>query len=178
MNPFVFGLSLVALGMLMLMIILVGYFLVEGTRTIPWVPTRRAMSRRMLELGGFKPGDRVLDPGSGDGSIVIEAACMGGEGIGIERLGLLVLYARLRARMKGVGPKVDFIQGDILRDPLPLADMVACYLLSEVNRQLEPRLRECMPPGTRVVSRDFTFPTLRKLKSQRFGGSDLHVYKI
>lgn len=164
--------------MLMIVFCIVGYLLVQGMLTVPWVRTNRRMSRKMLELLNFQRGDRVLDLGSGDGSIVFEAVAMGGEGIGVERLGLLVWYARVLARMKNMQRKAKFIHGNILQDPLPQASLVTCYLFTEVNRKLEPRLCSSLPVGTRVVSRDFTFPTLHKIHSQPFGGSILYVYEV
>lgn len=159
-------------------LVIVGYLLIQGMMTVPWIRTTRRMSRKMLEMIDFRPGDRLLDLGSGDGSIVLEAVALGGEGIGIERLGLLVWVARVRARMQGIQTKALFVCGDILKDPIPQASFVACYLFSEVNKELEPRLQASLPEGTRIVSRDFIFPTLRKIESQRFGGSTLHVYEI
>ena len=102
MNSIAFWVSIGVLLLLMIVFCIVGYLLVQGMLTVPWVRTNRRMSRKMLELLNFQRGDRVLDLGSGDGSIVFEAVAMGGEGIGVERLGLLVWYARVLARMKNM----------------------------------------------------------------------------
>ena len=178
MSLFQLGVMFLILFLLLVMSILVGYFLIQGVCTVPWIRTRRSICRRMLELGGFKSGESILDLGSGDGSIVLEAVAMGGEGIGIERLGLLVWYARLRARICSVQRKATFIRGNILKDPIPQVSLVTCYLFAEVNKKLEPRLQASLSEGTRVVSRDFTFPNLRKIESRRFGRSTLYVYEI
>lgn len=177
MSLFVFYLLIFLLLFLVVMLVLVGYFLVQGFLTVPWVRTRGKMSRRMLELAGFQPGMRVLDLGSGDGSIVFQAVAMGGEGIGMERLWLLVLYARLLSKFFGHG-RATFVHGDIFQDEFPEADIVTSYLFSKVNNRVEPRLRDRFAAGTRVVSRDFSFPSLRKLTSERHGNSTLHVYEI
>lgn len=178
MSTFGFVLSMVVLILLMVLSVIVGYLLLEGLRTVPWIRTPSCVSRRMLELAGFQPGNRVVDLGSGDGSIVFEAVAMGGQGIGMERLGLLVRYARLRSWAKGVRGRAEFFQGDILADPLPSGAVVTCYLFSEVNVKLEPRLQKFFPAGTKVVSRDFRFPTLKLIESQPCGRATLHVYEI
>ncbi len=172
------GFLLGTLVIFLLVLALVGYLLIQGLLTVPLVRTRPRMSKRMLELAGFQPGQKVLDLGSGDGSIVFEAVRMGGNEIGMERLRILVWFARLRAKLKRCRAKAMFIHGDLLVDPLPSASIVTCYLFTEVNKQLEPRLQEYLPSGTKVVSRDFTFPRLRKIGSESFGGSVLHVYEV
>lgn len=177
MGWFAFSVSLFSLFLLTILLMLVGYFLVQGFFTVPWVRTRGNMSRRMLELAGFVPGMRVLDLGSGDGAIVFQAVAMGGKGIGMERLWLLVWYARLRSLFFGQD-HATFVRGDIFQDELPQADIVTTYLFSEVNARLEPRLQSQYPVGTKIVSRDFVFPNLRKLCSERYGNSTLHVYEI
>lgn len=177
MGFFLLSLSLFALLLLAVAFVLVVYFLVQGMSSVPWVRTKYQMSRRMLELAGFKPGDRVLDLGSGDGSIVFQAVAMGGEGIGMERLWPLVFYARLRSKVFGQG-RATFLRGDIFQDNLPEANIVTTYLFPKTNALLEPRLRERFPAGTRVVSRDFTFPSLRKLAAERCGNSTLHLYEL
>lgn len=177
MGFFLLSLSLFALLLLAVAFALVVYFLVQGMSSVPWVRTKHQMSRRMLELAGFKAGDRILDLGSGDGSIVFQAVSMGGEGIGMERLWPLVVYSRLRSKVFGQG-RATFLQGDLFQDELPSAQIVTAYLFPEVNARLEPRLRDRFPAGTRVVSRDFEFPTLRKVAVERCGGSTLHVYEL
>ncbi|MCR4313958.1 MAG: protein-L-isoaspartate O-methyltransferase [Candidatus Uhrbacteria bacterium] len=177
MSLFMFRVSIAFLFFIICVLVLVGYLLVQGSLSVPWVRTHGGMSRRMLELAGFKPGMRVLDLGSGDGSIVFQAVAMGGEGIGMERLRPLVLYSRLLSSRLGQG-RATFRRGNILKDELPEADIVTAYLFPKVNRRLEPRLRERFPAGTRVVSRDFMFPTLRKLTSEHHGNSTLHVYEL
>lgn len=178
MNTFGFVVSMVVLLLLTLLSVIVGYLLVEGLRTVPWIRTSARVSRRMLELAGFQPGNRVVDLGSGDGSIVFEAVAMGGQGTGMERLGLLVRYARAMSWAKGARGRAEFFQGDILADSLPSGTVVTCYLFSEVNVKLEPRLQEFFPAGTKVVSRDFRFPTLKLIESQQCGSSSLHVYEL
>ncbi len=178
MSLLTFTLLILALGVLMLLLAVVVYFLVSAITTVPWVRTKPKMTRSMLQLARFSPGDRVLDLGCGDGSIVLEAVAMGGEGIGVERLVLLVWYARFRAWQKGFGSRAKFFQGDLFATPIPKAEIVVCYLFPEVNERLEPRLREALSPGTRVVSRDFEFPTLRWVESQSCKRSVIHVYEI
>ena len=42
--------------------------------------------------------------------------------------------------------------------------MVICYLLQRTNNRLEGKLKQELEPGTRVVSKRFTFPGLHLLR--------------
>ncbi|MBI4437662.1 hypothetical protein HY631_01790 [Candidatus Uhrbacteria bacterium] len=159
-------------------LVLVGYLMVVGVLTVPWVRTRPSIARSMLELGGYAPHERVLDLGSGDGTIVLEAAAQGGGGVGMERVGILVQYARLKAWVRGFSGKTQFIKADIFTAPLPEAQLITSYLFPAVNARVEPRLLEAFPVGTRVISRDFCFPTLRLVKEIHLKGSNLFLYEL
>jgi precorrin-6B methylase 2 len=49
----------------------------DETLTVPFITTPEDVVHRMLELAETRPGDLVVDLGSGDGRIVIEAAKRG-----------------------------------------------------------------------------------------------------
>ncbi|NQV90653.1 methyltransferase domain-containing protein [Candidatus Uhrbacteria bacterium] len=178
MSPLIFSLTSIALGILCCLLGVIGYLMINGILTVPWVRTSGSISRKMLTCGGFKAGDRVLDLGCGDGAIIHEAVKMGGTGVGLERLRLLVLYARFLATTKGTSDRAQFSVSDILKDPLPETDIITCYLFPEVNKRLEPRLQELFPSGTRVVSRDFTFPNLRLLSIEDYQSTKIYLYEI
>lgn len=156
----------------------VGYFLILGALTVPWVRTRSSIAREMLELAKYQSHERVLDLGSGDGTIVFEAVARGGGGVGIEQLGLLVHYARLKAMLLGCSDQTQFIRGNIYSAALPQAQVITSYLFPAVNVRVEPRLKELFPPGTRVVSHDFAFPTLRLIEERKERGYNLFLYEI
>ena len=162
----------------LLFMIIFAYTFFEGIRTVPWIRTRSHIARAMLELAGFKAGNTVLDLGSGDGSIILTAVELGGSGVGIERLSLLVWISNLRAKLRGCADKAMFLRATIFTVPLPDATIVTCYLFPEVNARVEPRLREAFPPGTRIVSRDFRFPTLTLIEERRQPRYTLYLYQI
>lgn len=153
--------------------------LVYAIRTVPWVPTRRKMARRMFALAELKPGQRVLDLGSGDGSLLIAAAKeFGASGIGYEIHPGLRLIARLRARLAGVSDKLEFRGGNFFHATLPDTDLIATYLFREVQEKLEPILKKRYPAGTRVVSRTFVYPNLTLVKSDTFEEEHIYLYKL
>ena len=157
---------------------LIGYFLILGAVTVPWVRTRSSIAKAMLNLAEYKPHERVLDLGSGDGTIVFEAVAQGGGGAGMEQIGLLVRFSRLRAMVQGCTNRTQFIKANIFSADFPQAQVITSYLFPAVNARVEPRLKELFPRGTRVVSRDFGFPTLHLIKERQERGYNLFLYEI
>lgn len=122
----------------------------------PFVVTPPEVVDRMLQLAAPKKGERLVDLGSGDGRIVIEAAKRyGAPGLGVDIDPKLVERARENARRAGVEPLAKFEVRDLFETDLRGARVITLYLLPEVNRQLVPRLWEQLAPGARVVSHDY-----------------------
>jgi hypothetical protein len=110
----------------------------------------------MLRLAGTGPDDFVIDLGSGDGRIVIEAARrFGARGLGIELDRALVEKSRASARSAGVAERVTFVVGDVLVSDISRASVVTVYLLPALMRKLQLRFIDELEPGTRVVSHAF-----------------------
>ena len=122
---------------------------------VPFVVTPDHVTRAMLDLAAVKPGDFVIDLGSGDGRIVIAAARhYGARGLGVEIVPDLVEKSRDDARRAGVAERAEFRVQDLFATDLAPASVITMYLLPEVNLQLRPRLR-ALKPGTRIVSHDW-----------------------
>ena len=124
--------------------------------TVPFITTPDEVVHRMLELAETRPGDLVVDLGSGDGRIVIAAAQkFGARGLGIELDGALVSKSRDNALRAGVAERTSFVQGDVLAADLSAASVVTVYLLPGLINRLQPRFLEHLAPGTRIVSHAF-----------------------
>jgi ribosomal protein L11 methylase PrmA len=122
---------------------------------VPFVVTPDQVTREMLKLADVKPGDYVIDLGSGDGRIVIVAAKhFGARGLGVEIVPELVAKSRDNARRAGVAERAEFRVQDLFATDLSAATVVTLYLLPEVNLQLRPRL-QALKAGTRIVSHDW-----------------------
>lgn len=124
----------------------------------PYVPTPDVIVDRMLELAGVRRDDLVVDLGSGDGRLVIEAARRyGARGLGVEREARLVDLARAAADKAQVGDRVSFRQGDLFETDLRGVTVVTLYLLPRLLVHLQPKLRAELAPGARIVSHDYPF---------------------
>ena len=137
-----------------LLLLVTGIALAQDT-DVPFVVTPDNVTLEMLKLADVKPGEHVIDLGSGDGRIVIVAARrFGATGLGVEIVPELVDKSRDNARRAGVADRVEFRVEDLYTTDLSRANVITMYLLPDVNLQLRPRLR-ALKPGTRIVSHDW-----------------------
>ena len=124
--------------------------------TTPFVVSPDAVVERMLYLAQPKAGERLVDLGSGDGRIVIEAAKrFGARGLGVDIDPRLVNLARENAKRAGVEALASFEVQDLFETDLRGVSVVTMYLLPEVNLKLLPRFIDQLRPGARIVSHDY-----------------------
>jgi SAM-dependent methyltransferase len=122
----------------------------------PYVPTPQAVVDRMLDLAQLKSGETVIDLGSGDGRIMIEAAGKyGARGFGVEIDPRLVKLSNEKAANAGVAERVKFLQQDLFKTDFHEANVLTLYLLPDVNLALRPKILAELKSGARVVSHDY-----------------------
>ncbi|HEX5091341.1 MAG TPA: class I SAM-dependent methyltransferase [Burkholderiales bacterium] len=123
---------------------------------VMYLPTPYPVVDAMLRLAGVHAGDRLFDLGAGDGRIVIAAAReYGVHAVGIELDPHKAAEARANVRRAGLDHLVEIRQGDVFTADLSRATVVTVFLFPEINERLEPKLREELAPGTRIVSHRF-----------------------
>ncbi len=121
----------------------------------------------MLDAGSVSAEDYLIDLGSGDGRVVIEAVRQrGARGMGIELDPNLVSTANREAARLGVSARASFVSGNLFNFDFSKATVLTMYLLPNINLDLRPRILRELRPGTRVVSHDFDMgkwkPDLRR----------------
>lgn len=144
---------------------------------VRYVPTHNDAVHRMLELAAAAPGDRLVDLGSGDGRIVIQAVRDWGVDFatGIEIDSALVQRAREAAEAAGVGERTRFVEQDLFLSDFSDATVVTMYLLESLNLRLKPHVLETLKPGTRIVSHVFGMGEWKPDHALTARG--MHVYK-
>ena len=151
----------------------------KRTPDIHYTPTRHNIAEAMLTLGGVTKDDVVYDLGSGDGRLPILAAQLhGARGVGIEIDPKLVALSRLNAKEAGVSDRVTFVEGDLFTADISPATVVVLYLSSSVLRQLEPKLKAELKPGTRIVSHQFWIPGWPAERTTRVDASELLLMRV
>jgi hypothetical protein len=109
---------------------------------------------RMVKMAGLRDGDVVLDLGSGDGRIVLEAARshpgVQGSGVDIDRE--LVEKSNAAAREQGYANRVRFYHRNVFDADLKEATVIFMWLFPDLMRLLRPKILAEARPGTRVVT--------------------------
>jgi uncharacterized protein (TIGR03000 family) len=156
---------------------------------IRWVPTPKDIVREMCKLAKIGKDDIVLDPGCGDGIMIITAVkeYKAKKGLGIDINPVRVKEAQEAAKEAGVADRVQIKLGDALKlkkSDLGDASVVMLYMGRELNIRLKPTLWKYLKPGTRVVSHRFLmgkdWPPEKTITVKGKDGDDydLHLWTI
>jgi 16S rRNA A1518/A1519 N6-dimethyltransferase RsmA/KsgA/DIM1 with predicted DNA glycosylase/AP lyase activity len=109
-----------------------------------------------LDLIALKPGETLLELGSGDGRVLRAAGERGIKAIGYELNPLLVIYSWLRTR-KYQG-RVRVVWGNFWRRELPPAEAIFVFLLNPYMKRLDTKIREERKTSVKLVSFAFKIP--------------------
>ncbi len=122
-------------------------------RGAPYVPTLDTQARAAIELLNLRPGQTLLELGSGDGKVLVVAAQAGLHVVGIELNPVLVVVSWLRTRR--YRKQVRIIWGDLWRVQWPPCDGVFTFLLGRFMPKLDTRMQRLGKP---LVSFAFKIP--------------------
>lgn len=129
-----------------------------------YIPTDPKMVEDMLDVANLKPGDRVVDIGSGDGRLVIAAARRGIEAKGYEINPLLVWIAGKKIQKSGLEKLASVEWKDFWRADLSSYSVVTVFGIGHIMKRLERKLTRELKPGSRVVCNLFAMPTWKEEK--------------
>ena len=141
----------------------------------PYLPTPHKRVKEMIELADIKRGDIIIDLGSGDGRILIEAARNGAIAHGFEINPFLAVLSKFKAVMSGVSKSVHIHVGDYRRHALPKANTVFLFGITSHMKVIEKKLIEDLEPKTKIISYTFTFPTLKIKKKTN---TNIYIYSL
>ncbi len=145
---------------------------------VPYVPTPQVVVDKMLELAEIKPGDVLLDLGSGDGRIPITAAKTSGiTASGVDLNPVRVKEAKENAQKEGVTDKVEFREEDLFETDLGEATVVTMFLLGSVNLKLKPRLLQ-LKPGTRILSYGWSMGDWEPDRTEMVEGKPIYMWIV
>ncbi len=152
MNLFVtnFLLLLVSLTVFLLLLTVIVTLFIR----VPFVPSKKRVIDRVLELAKLKDGEKVYDLGCGDGRFLIEAekkAKIIAQGFEAAPIPFLLAYFQKWIN----SAKFHISLKNFFKVNLSDADVIFCYLGPETMAELAGKLtRECHK-GTRIYSNTF-----------------------
>lgn len=170
--------ALIVLIILIIIMLVLGFFalimILSTIIGVPFVPTKLADAIKMIELAEIKPGQTVIDLGSGAGRLLFLSAQKGANAIGYELNPFLIFLTRLIIRVKGLKGQIKVINHSIYSADLSQADVVLAFLMPGPMKKLAPKFIRELKPGAKVVSYSFSWPG--KEPSQKVG--KIFVYEI
>lgn len=132
-----------------------------------YVPTRRKYVPRIIEMLDLKPGEKIVDLGSGDGRLLVALAKAGAEAHGYEHNPLLVLKSKQNFKREGVEGKAFVHMSNFWDVDTSQFDGIVVYGIPYIMTRLEEKLKKELRPGARVVSYSFPFPNWEPTKKEK-----------
>jgi len=170
--------SLIILFILIIILFILGFFglimILSSIIGVPFVPTKLSDAIKMVEMANIKPGQTVIDLGSGAGRLLFLSAQKGAQAIGYELNPLLTFLTRLIIRLKGLKKQVKVINRSIYSADLSQADVVLAFLMPEPMKKLAAKFTRELKPGAKVITYSFSWPN--KEPSQKVG--KIYVYEV
>lgn len=139
----------------------------------PYIPTLTRSLHTALDMLDLRPGQTVLDIGSGDGKVLIAAAERGWNAVGIEINPFLVIISRLRTRRyRG---RVRVVWGNYFTVQWPQADAVFGFIIQRHMRRLDQCIRLWHTKPVMLASFAFHIPGKSPVAEK--DGVHLYMYK-
>lgn len=137
----------------------------------PYLPTLKNQIDSIFELLDLRKGQTMIELGSGDGRILLEAGKRGIKAIGYELNPILVMYSRIKVyKYRGT---VKVIWGNYWVKDWPETDGIFVFLLDRYMQRLNKKVIQKYSKPINLVSFAFKIPD-RKIDSSKKG---LFLYK-
>lgn len=144
-----------------------GFVLLFGA---PYLPTLSRQQEAAFDLLDLKPGQTLLELGSGDGRMLVAAAKRGIKVVGYELNPILVLYSWLITRR--YGDLVTIKMANFWRAKLPECDGIYVFLLDRFMAKLHKKIVQEISIPVKVVSFAFEVPGVKHVTEK----SGLYLY--
>ena len=138
----------------------------------PFLPTRPSRIKAGLDLLDLRPGQIMVELGSGDGRMLREAARRGIHAIGYELNPILIWYCWLVGwRYHG---RITLRRRNYWKEPLPVCDGIYTFLLVPYMTRLDAKIVSEKHGSLKLVS--FAFPIPNKKPTKEHLGLLLYRY--
>lgn len=132
-----------------------------------YYPTKMDVVKKMLKLANVTKKDTVLDLGSGDGRILIEAAKLGAKAIGYEINPVLVKRSRKKIEKLGLSHLATVHLKSFWHVDFDQATIITLYLFPNFMNRLQKLLDKKMTHPLLLVSNDYQFPQKKFIKKDQ-----------
>lgn len=153
------------------------FFLVIAFITgAPFVPSFKNATNSMIKHANITPGMKIVDLGSGDGRLLMQAADNQAYATGYEINPYLVLFTKLRIAFSCKKKYINVVWKNMWNADVSSADVVFVYLLPWKMKTLQKKLEREMKKGALVVSNSFVFPEWTIIREDK--PNHIYVFKL
>jgi len=157
--------------LLVILLIVVAAFAVAGFLGAPYVPILKRDYVPLLELSGLKPGQTLVDLGSGDGRLLRAAASRGIRAIGYEINPFMVFVSRIVCWRYRKLIKIHL--ANLWQIRLPPADAIYVFLMPRFMERLHAKFTVELTRPTTVISYVFAIPGQKPIRQ----GANSYIYR-
>ncbi|XP_044743795.1 ATP synthase subunit C lysine N-methyltransferase-like [Chrysoperla carnea] len=142
---------------------------------LPYVPATDLQIKNVMEaLRGSK--GKLIDLGSGDGRIVLEAAKNNFEAHGVELNFWLVLFSKLSIYRQNFTHKPQFFCTDLWKFSLAPYNNIVIFGVEEMMKDLENKIEKEVKLGSKIVACRFPLPNWEPITTLGTGVDTVWVY--
>lgn len=152
----------IAVAVIAAVVLLFAFVIAFGA---PYLPTLEPQIKAGLDLADLKPGQTLIELGSGDGRVLIAAATRGWNAVGYELNPLLAAYSWLRVRK--YRKQVRIVWGNFWRQSLPPAEAIFVFLLDRYMDKLDEKIQKESPKPVKLISFAFQVPGRKAAKQNK-----------
>jgi len=134
-------------------VLLFGFVVIFGA---PYLPTQAKQIDTVFELAQLKPGQTIIDLGSGDGAVLLAAGKRGFKAVGYEINPILWLVSYLRTIRYRQNIKIHMISYWAVK--LPKCEAVFVFLIAHQMERLDKKLK-AEAKGVKLLSHAFQIPS-------------------
>ncbi len=139
----------------------------------PYLPTLGSRVEDAINLLNLRPGQTMLELGSGDGRLLIAAAKKGIYSVGYEMNPLLCIYSQVRSyRYKKF---IKIVWGNYWTKPWPKADGMYVFLLKPYMGKLDKKVIQYLG-GDKLKVVSFAFKIEGRTPTKEINGMFLYEY--
>ncbi|WAR06541.1 ACKMT-like protein [Mya arenaria] len=142
---------------------------------IPYVPATTTQVENVMAALKGRSGS-LLDIGSGDGRVVIEASKHGFQGYGVELNRWLVLWSQYSSWRQGVNRSTRFFKQDLWKTDMSKYDNIVVFGVDTLMDGLEKKFEQEIKPESRVLVSRFPLPNWSPVSQTGSGLDAVWVY--
>ena len=143
---------------------------------VPLVTSGGKVAQKMVEIAELSAGQKIVDLGSGVGTILFaaEKSAPKNRFLGLEVLIFAIWFCRIKSRI--IGSKIEFQSADFFEENLDDADVIFCYLFPETMEKIYETIWPNLKVGSKIVSHGFQIRNLKPEKIEKLGRAKIFLY--